>query len=171
MSDNWETFDDVPLTQETAPDYFLDYFYPIYFSIGMRIASGLMEPGKLDRHQTVIMWILRSETLRSGELSVSRKDVVRLMTVWYDITNSGVSRALRALSKDPMNYISLEESPNSGREKMITLTPRGQKHCADMMVTGRKVIKEVVGNLSTEESKMTIFMFRRLEEEVSKIGG
>ncbi|CAA0081133.1 Uncharacterised protein [Zhongshania aliphaticivorans] len=170
MRSNWKKHDDVPVTKETAPNMFLDYFYPIHFSIGMKIEAGLMECGRLDRHQTVIMWILRSESLRNeGSTAISRKDIVRMMTNWYDITSSSVSKALRALSKAPLNYIELEEDPNSGREKLITLTPAGEQHCEEMIASACNVIKRITENFSDEENKMGVYMFMRMDDEFSKI--
>ncbi|WP_295877970.1 winged helix DNA-binding protein [uncultured Zhongshania sp.] len=171
MSKPWKKYDDVPVNQETAPNMFLDYFYPIHFSIGMKIEAGLMECGRLDRHQTVIMWILRSETMRSGERAISRKDIVRLMTNWYDITSSSVSKALRALAKSPLNYIEIEEDPNSGREKLITLTPNGEQHCKEMIASACNVIKRITENFSDDENKMGVYMFMRMDDEFSKIRG
>jgi hypothetical protein len=80
LNNRWKKYDDVPVNQETAPNMFLDCFYPIHVSIGMKIEAGLLECDRLDRHQTVIMWILRSETARSGKKAIRRKDIVRLMT-------------------------------------------------------------------------------------------
>jgi DNA-binding MarR family transcriptional regulator len=171
LKNSWKKYDDVPVDQETAPNMFLDYFYPIHFSIGMKIEAGLMECGRLDRHQTVIMWILRSETVRSGDKSISRKDIVKLMTNWYDITSSSVSKALRALSKAPLHYIELEEDPHSGREKLITLTPEGQQHCNEMIASACNVIKRLTENFSDDENKMGIYMFMRMDDEFSKIRG
>lgn len=129
-----------------------------------------MECGRLDRHQTVIMWILRSESLRNeGSTAISRKDIVRMMTNWYDITSSSVSKALRALSKAPLNYIELEEDPNSGREKLITLTPAGEQHCEEMIASACNVIKRITENFSDEENKMGVYMFMRMDDEFSKI--
>ena len=148
---------------------FLDYFYPIHFSIGMKIEAGLMECGRLDRHQTVIMWILRSESQRSDVTVISRKDIVKMMTNWYDITSSSVSKALRALAKEPLSYITILEDPNSGREKLIEMTPAGKQHCDEMIASACDVIKRITANFSDDENKMGVYMFMRMDEEFSKI--
>jgi DNA-binding MarR family transcriptional regulator len=148
---------------------FLDYFYPIHFSIGMKIEAGLMECGRLDRHQTVIMWILRSESQRRDVSVISRKDIVKMMTNWYDITSSSVSKALRALAKEPLSYITILEDPNSGREKLIEMTPAGKQHCDEMIASACDVIKRITANFSDDENKMGVYMFMRMDEEFSKI--
>ena len=162
-------FQDVKVSADSAPEGFLDYFYPIHYSIGMRIEAGLRACGRLDRHQTVIMWILRSEIRRSGRSAIPRKDVVRLMTNWYDITSSSVSKALRALSKEPLNYLELREDPNSGREKLIEMTEAGARHCEEMIASACDVIRRITDNFSKEENQMGIFMFMRMDEEFSKV--
>ena len=154
---------------ENAPSMFLDYFYPIHYSIGMRVEAGLRACGKLDRNQTVIMWILRSEAQRRGQSSINRKEVVKLMTNWYDVTSSSVSKALRALSKDPLNFIEIHEDPNSGREKVIAMTPAGEKHCEEMIASACEVIKRITDNFSVEENQMGVYMFKRMDDEFSKI--
>ena len=102
-------------------------------------------------------------------MAISRKMIVQYMTNWYDITNSGVSRALRSLSKDPLNFIVVEDAPKSAREKVVRLTDKGVKHCDDMIESAREVIIPFIENLSTQEGKMTIYCFKRLEEECSKL--
>lgn len=169
MKKNWQKPADVPATSDNAAAMFLDYFYPIHFSIGMRIEAGLMECGQLDRHQTVIMWILRSELERSGKDAIHRKDVVRLMTNWYDITSSSVSKALRALSREPLGFITLHEDPNSGREKLIKMTERGREHCDQMIASACKVIRRITDHFSKEENQMGIYMFMRMDNEFSAI--
>jgi len=91
------------------------------------------------------------------------------MTNWYDITSSSVSKALRALAKEPLNYITILEDPNSGREKLIEMTPAGKQHCDEMIASACEVIKRINANFSEEENKMGIYMFMRMDEEFSKI--
>ncbi len=169
MDNNWKDFSDVPATKDNAPEMFLDYFYPIHYSIGMKVEAGLMACGRLDRHQTVIMWILRSEAQRRGESMINRKEVVRLMTNWYDVTSSSVSKALRALSKEPLEYIHIHEHPSSGREKVIEMTDAGRQHCDEMIESACKVIRRLTDNFTEDENKMGVYMFMRMEKEFSKI--
>lgn len=169
MKKKWTKYEDVPYSPDLAPRLFLDCFYPIHFSIGMRIEKSLMSCGRLDRHQTVIMWILRSESQRRELDTISRKDVVKLMTNWYDITSSMVSKALRGLAKEPLNYITLTEDPNSGREKVISLTPEGHAHCDRMIESASDLIKGITDLMTEDENKMGVFSFIRMDEEFSKI--
>jgi DNA-binding MarR family transcriptional regulator len=115
------------------------------------------------------MWILRSEMQRSGKQSINRKEIVRLMTNWYDITSSSVSKALRALAKAPLEYIELTEDPNSGREKLITMTPAGKQHCEDMIASACEVIRNITDNFNDDENRMGVYMFMRMDEEFSKV--
>ncbi len=92
-----------------------------------------------------------------------------MMTNWYDITSSSVSKALRALAKEPLSYITILEDPNSGREKLIEMTPAGKQHCDEMIASACDVIKRITANFSDDENKMGVYMFMRMDEEFSKI--
>ena len=100
---------------------------------------------------------------------INRKEVVRLMTNWYDVTSSSVSKALRALSKEPLEYIHIHEHPSSGREKVIELTDAGRKHCDEMIESACEVIRRLTDNFTEDENKMGVYMFMRMEKEFSKI--
>ena len=169
MDYKWKKYSDVPATADSAPGLFLDFFYPIHYSIGMRVEAGLMACGKLDRNQTVIMWIMRSEFERDGRNALPRKEIVARLTDWYDITSSSVSKALRALAKEPLQFIELIEDPNSGREKIVKITPAGEAHCREMIASANEVIRKITDNFSKEENQMGVFMFKRMDEEFSKI--
>lgn len=168
MEKKWQSPTDVKVTKASAPGMFLDYFYPIHYSIGMRIEESLRSCGKLDRHQTVIMWILRSESMRSGSDTISRKEVVRLMTDWYDITSSSVSKGLRGLAKEPLEFIEISEDPNSGREKLIRITEAGRSHCDAMIESACETIRQITDHMSIAENQMGIYMFSRMDAEFSK---
>jgi DNA-binding MarR family transcriptional regulator len=47
----------------------------------------------------------------------------------------------------------LEEDPNSGREKLITLSPAGQHHCNEMIESACNVIKRIIENFLTTKIK------------------
>ena len=143
-----------------AAKEFLELFYPIHYAIGMQVEDALRGSGELDRHQTVIMWLLRSEAKNSTRPSLRRKDIERCLTSWYDITSSTVSKALRALAKPPHNYIVITEDPNSGREKLVTVTPAGQRYYKRMVENASNFIQLATDRMTTEENSMGIHMFR-----------
>ncbi|MGJ8670111.1 MAG: MarR family winged helix-turn-helix transcriptional regulator [Oceanococcus sp.] len=149
---------------QDAAKEFLELFYPIHYAIGMQVEDALRGNGELDRHQTVIMWLLRSEGKNTRRPSLRRKDIERCLTSWYDITSSTVSKALRALAKPPHNYIVITEDPNSGREKLVTVTPAGQRYYKRMVDNASSFIQLATDRMSTEENSMGIHMFRVISE-------
>ncbi len=152
------------ISHKQAAGEFLELFYPIHYAIGMQVEDALRCGGELDRHQTVIMWLLRSEGKNSSRPSLRRKDIERCLTNWYDITSSTVSKALRALAKPPHNYIVITEDPNSGREKLVTVTPAGQRYYKRMVDNASAFIQLATDRMSTEENSMGIHMFRVISD-------
>jgi len=154
---------------EDAGRQFLELFYPIHYAIGMQVEDALRGGGELDRHQTVIMWLLRSEGIRNGTPSMRRKDIERRLTSWYDITSSTVSKALRALAKPPHNFIVISEDPNSGREKIVTVTPAGRRYYKRMVDNASAFIKLATDRMSVEENSMGIHMFRTISDTFQQL--
>ena len=152
------------ITHDDAARQFLELFYPIHYAIGMQVEDALRCGGELDRHQTVIMWLLRTEGLKTGSASLRRKDIERCLTSWYDITSSTVSKALRSLAKPPHNFITISEDPNSGREKLVTVTPAGKRYYKRMVDNATSFIKLATDRMSTEENSMGIHMFQRITD-------
>ena len=157
------------VSYEDAAGEFLELFYPIHYAIGMQVEDALRGSGELDRHQTVVMWLLRSEGINNGSSSLRRKDIERCLTNWYDITSSTVSKALRALAKDPYNYIVITEDPKSGREKLVTVTPAGRRYYKRMVENASAFIKLATDRMSVEENSMGIHIFRRISETFQQL--
>lgn len=158
------TVDIEKVDHEIAAERFLDLFYPIHYAIGMQVEDALRGNQGLDRHQTVIMWLLRTEGIRNGSKSLRRKEIERCLTSWYDITSSTVSKALRALAKAPYNFIVISEDPNSGREKLVTVTPAGQRYCKQMATNASAFIKLATDRMSVEENSMGTHMFKVISD-------
>lgn len=145
---------------EDAGREFLETFFPIHYAIGMQVEDALRCNGELDRHQTVIMWLLRCKGRDNNGTSLKRKEIERCMTNWYDITSSTVSKALRSLAKPPLEYILITEDPDSGREKLVTVTEAGQRYSERMVENASAFIKLATDRMSAEENAMGVHMFR-----------
>lgn len=168
MSYSWRSHHDAPLTRDNASKLLLEYFYPIHFSIGMKVEESFRTCGTLNRNQTVIMWLLFSETRRTGRPTIARKTVASLMTSWYDISTSGVSKALQHLSKPPLEFILLEKDEQSRREVVISLTKAGTEHCEKMVDSAASVVDKLAGGMTIEEAKMAVYMLMRMDQEFGK---
>ena len=148
---------------------FLELFYPIHYAIGMQVEDALRCGGELDRHQTVVMWLLRSEGMHRGGTTMKRKEIERCLTSWYDITSSTVSKTLRALAKPPHNFITITEDPDSGREKLVTVTPAGKRYYKRMVENASEFITLATDRMTTEENSMVIYVFQRITETFQKL--
>lgn len=132
----------------TAPSRLLELFYPIYYSVGFAIANTL-RCGELSRQQATILWLIHSEGV--GGQGMRRKDIEKFLRDWFEITNSAISKALRALARPPHNFITLIEDPNSGREKQVHLTPKGAALVEKMMANGRVHCAWIADRLTDED--------------------
>lgn len=147
----------------------MELFYPIHYAIGMQVEDALRGDQGLDRHQTVIMWLLRTEGLQHGRKSLKRKEIERCLTSWYDITSSTVSKALRALAKSPYNFIVISEDPDSGREKLVTVTPAGQRYYKQMADNASRFVKLATDRMSVEENSMGVHMMKVISDTFQQL--
>lgn len=145
--------------KETVAAELQEFFYPIHYQIGMALEDAL-RGGLLTRKQSAILWMIRS----AGEdgRRMRRKDIVRSMQSWFEVTNSGLSKAIRGMARPPLALVEITEDPRSAREKLITLTPEGVRFVAAMASRGETFLQEIVQHLPTEVSRGGVEYFRQL---------
>ncbi len=95
---------------------------------------------------------------------MNRKVIEQDMADWYDITSSAISKAIRSLSKPPLRLVNIQEDPESGREKVVVLTPKGERFVEQMYENGCKLIELATDQMTPEEVDMGIYMFKRISE-------
>tara|TARA_R110002033_G_scaffold29626_1_gene66297 strand:+ start:615 stop:1142 length:528 start_codon:yes stop_codon:yes gene_type:complete len=139
---------DYPINRETAPQNFLKLFYPFHYSVGMAVEKHL-SGSNLTRHQTVILWIIHSKGT-DGNM-IHRKTIERLIGEWYELGSPAISKVLRAMAGKDLNLISIKESKDSGREKVIRLTKTGQATVNEMMERTEAFIALISDRLTDEE--------------------
>lgn len=142
------------IAHKDAPHELLELFYPIHYTVGMTIEDTLRSGKALNRHQTVIMWLIRSQGV-DGKL-MRRKFVEKAMMDWFEITSSSVSKALRAMSKPPLGLIQIMEDPDSGREKLIKLTPKGERFMLQMVTNGQALMRWAADYMTPAEVEMGV---------------
>lgn len=140
---------------------FLDLFFPIHYLVGIQIEDAL-KCGILTRQQACILWLIR--TKGNNGVSMRRKDIEISLSGWYEVTSSAISKSLRALTRPPMDLLSMTEDPNSGREKIVTLTPRGRQYLNSMMQNGIALMDAMVARLTDDEVKDGIHFLQRVTE-------
>lgn len=131
-------------------DEFVNFFYQVHYRLGMTLEAAMCD-GVVSRTQGAVLWLVASEIGEDGQ--ILRKEVERRLREWYETSNSNVSKLLRDLAKPPLHFIEQKESPHSGREKVITLTPEGAKFVHDMKARGREYFIRALQHL--DESVMS----------------
>ncbi len=147
--------------REEAPKEFLELFFPIHYTVGMTVEDTLRS-SILTRQQTIILWLIRSKG-ENGK-TMNRKDIVKSMSYWFELTSSAISKALRSLAKPPLGCVSISEDPKSGREKIIQLTPKGEKFLLQMMENGRQLIKHLTDVMTEDEINHGLHFFSRVSQ-------
>jgi DNA-binding MarR family transcriptional regulator len=119
----------------------LEFFYPIHYRLLMTL-EDVLRRDRISRKQTAILWLLRCEGGEAGELP--RKEIERLLTEWFEVTSSAITKSLRALSAPPLEFVKVVPHVESGREKIVVLTPRGREFLEEMMRAGLEFVTELV---------------------------
>jgi len=149
---------------------FLEFFYPIHYKLGMTLEDAL-RGGQLTRKQVVILWLIHSEGVQGR--SMRRKEIERLITTWFEVSSSAITKALRAMARPPLNLVQVVEDPRSGREKQVLLTPKGERFLLTMVEQGQKFIQGIVEQLTEEEINSGIHFLRQVTTafEHVRVGG
>ncbi|MEM8694762.1 MAG: winged helix DNA-binding protein [Pseudomonadota bacterium] len=134
-----------PIDRDNAPLNFLKLFYPFHYAVGMAVEKHL-SGGTLNRHQTVILWIIKSKG-KDGR-TLPRKIIERLIGEWYDLGSPAISKVLRKMAQPPLELISIEESADSGREKVISLTDAGTEIIGAMITRTETFIARISDRLT-----------------------
>jgi DNA-binding MarR family transcriptional regulator len=148
-----------PRQRPTLAAELQEFFYPIHYQIGMALEDAL-RGGALTRKQSAILWLIRS----AGEngRSMRRKDIVRLMQSWFEVTNSALSKAIRGMARPPLGLVEVGEDARSAREKLISLTPTGEQFLTAMAARGEVFLQDIVKHLSPDVLRGGIEYFRQL---------
>jgi DNA-binding PadR family transcriptional regulator len=139
---------DARITRENAPLNFLKLFYPFHYTVGMAVEKTLTGAA-LNRHQTVILWMIRSKG-EDGRM-LPRKVIEQLIGEWYDLGSPAISKTLRKMAQPPLELISIEESAESGREKIIRLTDKGNRTVAAMIQRTEAFIATISERLTFDQ--------------------
>lgn len=148
-------------SEDSVSKSYLELFFPIHYKVGIAIEDALRSE-KLSRQQTCILWMIRAKGL-DGE-SMRRKDIEKALQAWFEISSSAVSKALRALSKPPLELITIIEDPTSGREKLVSLTSEGKHFLSGAIGNGMELMDWMTAQLTDAEIKQGIHFLARVSE-------
>jgi DNA-binding MarR family transcriptional regulator len=147
-----------PDTAEAAAGQLLELFYPIHYKAGMALDDA-MSRGRLTRTQVAILWLIRAE----GEdgTTMRRKDIERRIRLWFEITSSAITKAIRAMARAPLSLVSIMEDSRSAREKRVVLTATGKRFQSAMMAEGRNYLMGIINELSAADVDQGIRFLRQ----------
>ncbi len=160
MPDNQKLPARVPVD---AAHQFLELYYPIHYKAGIGVEDAL-RGSELSRHQTLILWLIHSQGTDGRQMR--RKDIVSALSNWFEISNAAITKALRGMSVAPLTLVQQSEDPESGREKLVTLTAKGEKHLDQMIVRGTAFVQLIVDGLNDDQIVNGIDFFQRITEVV-----
>jgi|SRR6516162_9216642 DNA-binding MarR family transcriptional regulator len=117
-------------------------------------AIGATMRGQLSRTQASILWLIRSE----GEDArcMPRKDVARRLHNWFDLGSPAITTALQTLAEPPLRLVRLIGNADSGREKKVILTAKGQHFVASMAERGQRLVRDLMSDLERSLSREEI---------------
>jgi len=140
----------------------LDVFFPIHYKAGNAVEIILRSSVNLSRQQVIILWIIAAEGV-DGKV-MPRKSIEAALSDWLEISSSSISKAIRSLSAPPLKLVELREHPQSGREKMVYLSKKGERFIQRMFKNGTSFLECVIEKLSDDEIDMLIHIFSRTSE-------
>jgi DNA-binding MarR family transcriptional regulator len=119
----------------------LELFYPIHYGSNMAAEDAMR--GELTRKQAAILWLIHSTGSDNGRC-LRRKEIVARLQDWFDVSSPAVTQALRSMARAPLGLVRLVEDADSGREKRVFLTPKGERFVQTMVERGRRFIQKMV---------------------------
>jgi len=146
-------------TRRAAAAELMTFFYPVHYEIGTAL-EDVVRSHKLSRQQAATLWLIRSH----GEngVRIRRKEIEGNMCRWFEVTNAAVSRSLRGLMRPPLELIGIAEDPKSGREKLISLTPKGKLFLDSVEERATRGLADLLEELTPDLVHAAILYFQEL---------
>ena len=135
----------------------LELFYPVHYRGNMAVEDAMR--GELTRKQAAILWLIRSTGGDNGR-SMRRKEVVLRLQDWFDVSSPAITQALRRMARPPLGLVRLVEDADSGREKRVILTAKGERFILTMVERGRGFLRKVVEQLPENQANVGIEFLR-----------
>lgn len=136
----------------------MSLFLPIHYRIGVGFEETL-RCGQLSRKQVAILWLMRAEGGPEG--SMRRKDIERLLASWFETSSSTITRSLAALARPPLKLVRVAGDRDSGREKRVTLTPKGGQFLANMFAVGRTFTQTLLDGMPRDEVREMVRLMQK----------
>ena len=157
---SWSEIPSVP--REYATLMQLNIFFPIHYKAGNKLEQVMRSATGLSRQQIIILLLIFGEGENHSKMA--RKRIETALGSWLEITSSSVSKAIRSLTTSEMGLLSINESPESGREKTVQLTAKGGEFIERMNASGVAYLQGLVDQLSDDEIAMVAHIFSRTND-------
>lgn len=155
------------LSTESRVNELLELFYPVHYKMGFEFEDA-MRMGRLTRNQIAMLWLIRAEGVESRRMR--RKDIERSLRAWFEVSGAGITKALRGMSRPPLALLRIIEEPSTAREKLVILTPKGEKFLWEMVEQGRNSIRQLIAHFSEEEVDGGIRFLRKCRGTTMRLG-
>lgn len=136
----------------------MSLFLPIHYRIGIGFEETL-RCGQLSRKQVAILWLMRAEGGPEG--SMRRKDIERLLASWFETSSSTITRSLAALERAPLKLVRVLGDRDSGREKRVILTPKGEQFLSGMAAEGRIFTQKLLDGMPRQEIQEMVRLMQK----------
>ena len=137
----------------------LNIFFPIHYKAGNKLEQVMRSGTGLSRQQIIILLLILGEGQDNSKMA--RKRIETALSSWLEITSSSVSKAIRSLTTGNMALLTINESPESGREKTVQLTKKGGEFIRRLNASGVEYLQGLVNQLSDDEIAMVAHIFSR----------
>ena len=145
-------------TQDGLATDLMNLFLPIHYRIGMAFEDRL-RCGRLSRKQVAILWLMRAES--GPTKSMRRKDIERLLAAWFETSSSTITRSLAALARPPLKLVRIIDAPDSGREKRVILTAKGERFLLAMATEGRGFAHRLLDSMPQRDVRHMVRLMQR----------
>jgi len=156
-----------PSAEEDLAAALMGLFLPIHYRIGVGFEETL-RCGQLSRKQVAILWLMRAEGGPEG--SMRRKDIERLLASWFETSSSTITRSLAALARPPLKLVRVREDPDSGREKRVILTAKGEQFLAGMTAEGRTFAQKLLDGMPRQEIREMVRLMQKAVDVLEREG-
>jgi DNA-binding MarR family transcriptional regulator len=152
--------------QEDLAAELMGLFLPIHYRIGVGFEETL-RCGRLSRKQVAILWLMREG---GPEGSMRRKDIERLLASWFETSSSTITRSLAALARPPLKLVRVIGDRDSGREKRVLLTAKGEQFLSDMTAEGRSFTQKLLDGMPRQEIQEMVHLMQKAIDVLERNG-
>lgn len=155
-----------PQSRKAAVAALLEFFYPVHYQIGTALEDVFREDA-LTRKQFALLWLIHSEGEEGRRMR--RKDIELHLRRWFEVSSPAISQALSGLARPPLKFVELSIDPASGRERLVTLTPDGERFLKVTTARAERFVADLVAEAPVELLGQAAEYFRILSRGFERV--